>query len=53
MDILPATTVTDLSTGLGGTIEANAGVIIGTIALAVGIVFVVRWFNKSTRRIKA
>lgn len=53
MDVLPATTVTDLTTQLTATVAANAGVIIGVIALGVAVTFVVRWFNKGTRRIKA
>jgi len=52
MEVLPATTVTDLTTQLTATIAENAGVIIGVIALGVAIAFVVRWFNKGTRRVK-
>jgi len=53
MDILPATTVADISTALQTTLTANVGIIVAVIGLAVGIAFVVRWFNKTTRRIKA
>lgn len=53
MTIFPATTVADLSASLTSTIAGNIAVIVGVVALAVGIVFVTRWFNKSTKRIKA
>lgn len=53
MEILPATTVTVLTTQLGTFITENALAIIGTIAVGVGVAFVVRWFHKGTRRIKA
>ena len=53
MDILPATTLADLSAALQTTLTANVVIIIGVIGLAVGIAFVTRWFNKSTKRIKA
>jgi len=53
MEVLPATTVADLSTALQATLTANVLIVIGVIGLAVGIAFVTRWFNKSTKRIKA
>lgn len=53
MEIFPATTVADLTAGLTSTISENIVVIVGVVALAVGIVFVTRWFNKSTKKIKA
>lgn len=52
MDLLPATTVTDITTQLSSTVAANAGVIVGVLALGVAVAFAMRWFNKSTRRIK-
>jgi len=53
MEIFPATTVADLTAGLTATLADNIVVIIGVVALSVAITFVVRWFTKSTRRIKA
>lgn len=53
MTIFPTDTVADLTAGLTSTISGNIAVIIGVVALAVGITFVVRWFNKSTKKIKA
>lgn len=53
MEIFPATTVATLTTQLTATLADNIVVVIGVIGLAVGIAFVTRWFNKSTKRIKA
>lgn len=53
MEVLPATTVTVLTTQLTTFITDNALIIVGVIALGVGLAFVLRWFNKGTRRIKA
>lgn len=53
MEILPATTVTTLTTTLTTFVTENAAIVIGVIALGVGVAFVVRWFHKGTRRIKA
>lgn len=53
MNILPADTVEELSTALQTTITANVVVIIAVLGLAIGIAFVVRWFNKTTKKIKA
>jgi len=53
MQVLPATTLATITETFGETLAANAVVIVGVIALAVGITFVVRWFNKGTKRIKA
>ena len=53
MEIFPATTVSTLVTQLTATIANNIVVIVGVIGLAVGIAFVTRWFNKSTKKIKA
>lgn len=53
MEILPASAVTDFTTQLTATLAENVGVIVGIIALGVAVAFVVRWFNKGTRRIKA
>lgn len=53
MDILPATTVTTLTTTLQEYLTDNALIVIGVVAVAVAVAFVVRWFTKSTRRIKA
>lgn len=53
MDILPATTVTDITTQFGSVVSDNAVVIIGVLALGIGVGFVMRWFNKSTKKLKA
>lgn len=53
MELLPATTVTVLTTTVGDLVAANALIIVGVLATGVGIAFAMRWFNKSTRRIKA
>jgi len=53
MQIIPDDTVLELTTQLTAFITANALIIIGVIAFAVGVAFVTRWFTKSTRRIKA
>lgn len=52
MELLPATTVTVLTTQLTDVVTANALIIVGVLGLAIGIAFVMRWFNKSTRRVK-
>lgn len=53
MDLIPATTVTVLTTTVGDIVAANALVIVGVLATGVGIAFAMRWFNKATRRVKA
>lgn len=50
--IIPAGAVTTLSTNLFSVITANALAITGVIGLAVAVTFVIRWFTKSTRRMK-
>jgi hypothetical protein len=53
MEVLPETTVALLTTALTAAITANALVIIGVIAFAVSIRFVMRWFTKSHKSVKA
>lgn len=53
MEILPDTTVADITAVLAPIIGNNVVVIVGVIALGVAIAFIVRWFHKGTRRIKA
>lgn len=53
MEILPATTVTSLTTTLQTYLTDNALIVVGVIGVGVAVAFVVRWFHKSTRRIKA
>lgn len=53
MQILPEDTLTTITTQLTGFVSANALVIVGVIGTAVGIGFVMRWFNKSTKKVKA
>ena len=51
--IIPATAATDLGTQLFAVIGANVVAIVGVIFLGVAVTFVLRWFSKSTRRVKA
>lgn len=53
MEILPATTVASLTATLQDYLTDNALIVVGVIGVAVAVAFVVRWFTKSTRRIKA
>lgn len=50
--IIPATAAADLGGDLFSVIGANSLAILGVIGLAVGISFAVRWFTKSTKRIR-
>lgn len=51
--ILPANTLTTMVTQLFAVIADNVLVIVGVVALAVGIRFVTRWFSKATSKVKA
>lgn len=51
--IIPASAVTTFGDQLFSVIAANALAVIGVLALGVAVAFVIRWFNKSTRRVKA
>lgn len=53
MEVLPPATVTTLTGQVTSVIADNAVVVVGVIAFGVAIAFVIRWFNKGTRRIKA
>lgn len=53
MEILPATTLTVVTTQVTEALADNALIIVGVLAFGVGLSLVMRWFNKSTRRIKA
>jgi len=53
MEILPATTVSVVTTTLQTYLTDNALIIVGVVAVAVALALVLRWFTKSTRRIKA
>jgi len=53
MEIIPAAAATTLTTTLTTFVADNAVAIVGVIALGVAVSFVVRWFTKGTRRIKA
>ena len=51
--IIPASAVTTLSGTFGDLVAANAVAILGILFFGVAVAFVVRWFNKSTKRLKA
>ena len=51
--IIPTTAPATLTTTFGDIVSANAVAILGVLFLGVAVAFVVRWFNKSTRRLKA
>lgn len=51
--IFPASTLQTITTTLFAVIASNIVVIIGVLALAVGVTFVTRHFHKSTKKIKA
>lgn len=53
MEIIPSTAPVDLTTTFGTYVAANAIAIVGVLFIGVVVAFVVRWFNKSTRRLKA
>ena len=48
MEILPTSTLAEITEFLQQTLINNIVIIIGVIGLAVGIAFVTRWFNKAT-----
>lgn len=53
MEIVPANATTLLSTTFTDIVAANAVAILSVLFVGVVVAFVVRWFNKSTRRLKA
>lgn len=53
MEIIPAGAATTFATQLTDVLTDNAVPIVAVIALGVAVAFVVRWFHKGTRRIKA
>jgi len=53
MQVIPADSAETLTETLTTFVTQNAGVIVAVIAIGVGVAFVVRWFHKGTRRIKA
>lgn len=53
MELIPATAPADLLAALSSQVEANVVPILGILFFGVAVVFVIRWFNKSTRRLKA
>jgi len=50
--IIPATSVTTLATTFGDLVAANAVAILGILFFGVVVAFVMRWFNKSTKKLK-
>jgi len=51
--VFPTTTLSTITTTLFQVIADNITVVIGVVALGVGVAFVMRWFNKSHKKIKA
>jgi len=52
MQIIPATAPADLTTSFSDIVAANAVAILGVLFVGVVVTFIIRWFNKSTRRLK-
>jgi len=53
MEIIPDGAVTTLGTQLSTVVGDNVVGILGVLFLGVAITFVMRWFRKSTKHIKA
>lgn len=53
MEIVPDTAPATLTTTFGTIVAGNIVGILGVLFIGVAVAFVVRWFNKSTRRLKA
>lgn len=51
--ILPATTLTTLLGQFSSFVSANALIVVSVLGLAIGVGFVMRWFGKSHKKIKA
>lgn len=49
MGIFPTTAVADITGGVLDVLTDNMGVIVGVLAFALGIKWVTRFFNKSTK----
>lgn len=51
--VFPTDTLATITTTLFQVIADNVTVLVAIVALAIGVVFVMRWFNKSHKKIKA
>lgn len=52
MNIIPLTSVADLTAELTGLITANVVPIVGLVFFGVSVSFIMRWFNKA-KKVKA
>ena len=53
MNLFPSDTLATFTTTFGDVIAANSTIIISVLALGIAVAFAMRWFGKSTRRLKA
>lgn len=53
MSIVPADAVTILTTQLTTLITANSIAIVSVLAFAVGLRLIMKWFDRSTKRVRA
>lgn len=51
--VFPTDTLATITSTLFQVIADNIGIVIGVLALGIGVTFVVRHFSKSTKKIKA
>lgn len=49
MNIFPATTVSDMTSGILAVVTANIAVVLGVLAFTVGVRWVTKHFGKATR----
>jgi len=52
MEIIPAGAGAAITTSFGDIVAANSVAIIAVLGVAIAVVFVMRWFRKSTNKLK-